>query len=116
MLSGSDWVGFLASALVLLTFAMKDMRLLRATAIVSNVAFIAYGMLLWLPPVVALHALLLPVNLLYLLFGGKRMPASRQADNSAAAKATRLAVEAIRYSVAARSKPRLTSGRMQAVR
>jgi fatty acid desaturase len=116
MLSSSDWVGFLASALVLLTFAMRDMRLLRAAAIVSNVAFIAYGILLWLPPVVALHALLLPINVFYLVFGGRQMPASRDADGSAAAKATRLAVEAIRHSVAARSKPRLTSGQVHSGR
>ena len=35
---------------------------LRITAILSNVAFITYGALNWLPPVLALHLLLLPVN------------------------------------------------------
>ena len=34
----SDVAGFIASALVLMTFAMRDMRLLRITAIFSNVA------------------------------------------------------------------------------
>jgi hypothetical protein len=39
MLEG-DIIGFVASALVLATFAMKDMRHLRAMAIVSNLAFV----------------------------------------------------------------------------
>ena len=43
MIAASEVAGFVASALVLITFAMKDMRLLRVTAILSNVAFIIYG-------------------------------------------------------------------------
>ena len=62
----SEAMGFFASALVLLTFTMKDMRMLRIIAIFSNVAFIAYGALDWLPPVLCLHLLLLPLNLLRL--------------------------------------------------
>ena len=62
----SDVAGFIASALVLLTFAMRDMRLLRATAICSNVAFIIYSGVNWLLPVLALHVMLLPLNILRL--------------------------------------------------
>ena len=62
----SEATGFFASALVLLTFTMKDMRLLRIIAIFSNVAFISYGVLDWLLPVLSLHLLLLPLNLLRL--------------------------------------------------
>jgi CRP/FNR family transcriptional regulator, cyclic AMP receptor protein len=62
----SEATGFFASSLVLLTFAMKNMRMLRIIAIFSNVAFIAYGILDWLPPVLSLHLLLLPLNLLRL--------------------------------------------------
>jgi hypothetical protein len=58
--------GFFASALVLVTFPMKDMRMLRIIAIFSNVAFISYGALDWLLPVLSLHLLLLPLNLLRL--------------------------------------------------
>jgi hypothetical protein len=36
---------------VLLTFIAKDMRLLPTGAIFSNLAFITYGTLEWLPPV-----------------------------------------------------------------
>jgi hypothetical protein len=62
----SEAMGFFASALVLLTFTMKDMRTLRIIAIFSNFAFIGYGALEWLPPVLCLHLLLLPMNLLRL--------------------------------------------------
>ena len=41
MIAASEVTGFVASALVLITFAMKE--ILRATAILSNVAFIIYG-------------------------------------------------------------------------
>jgi hypothetical protein len=62
----SEATGFFASSLVLMTFTMKDMRMLRIIAIFSNVAFIAYGALDRLPPVLSLHSLLLPLNLLRL--------------------------------------------------
>ena len=55
--------GYVASALVLLTFVAKDMRLLRTAAIFSNLAFITYGTLEWLPPVLFLHVVLLPLNM-----------------------------------------------------
>jgi len=62
----SDFTGYVASALVLLTFMTKDMRLLRVVALFSNLAFISYGALAWLPPVLGLHLLLLPLNVLRL--------------------------------------------------
>jgi hypothetical protein len=52
--------------MVLLTFMTRDMRNLRVVAIFSNIAFITYGMLVWLPPIFCLHLLLLPVNVLRL--------------------------------------------------
>jgi hypothetical protein len=60
-----NWIeaaGYLASALVLATFCMKTMIPLRAAAICSNVAFIVYGFYEELYPVLALHAILLPLN------------------------------------------------------
>jgi hypothetical protein len=58
-----DVMGYAASALVFLTFYMKDMIPLRAAALCSNVCFLAYGLSLKLGPVVALHAALIPINL-----------------------------------------------------
>jgi hypothetical protein len=62
----SGMSGYIASALVLLTFVAKDMRLLRTTAIFSNIAFITYGAIEWLPPVLFLHLALLPLNIVRL--------------------------------------------------
>ena len=55
-------IGFIASGLVLATFGMKDMVNLRIVAICSNIAFIMYGFVLDLPPVLILHVMLLPLN------------------------------------------------------
>ncbi len=62
MLSVHQIVGYVASMLVLLTFIARDMRVLRMTAILSNVAFMLYAILDHLPPILFLHASLLPVN------------------------------------------------------
>lgn len=66
MTAVSEVAGIIACALVLATFAMRDIRLLRLTAILSNVAFIVYGGLNWLLPVLVLHLLLLPLNVVRL--------------------------------------------------
>ena len=39
------------------------MRVFRTAAIFSNLAFIAYGTIEWLPPVLSLHLVLLPLNI-----------------------------------------------------
>ena len=62
----SELSGYVASALVLFTFVAKDMRLLRTLAIFSNLAFITYGTIEWLPPVLFLHLVLLPLNIVRL--------------------------------------------------
>jgi len=58
--------GYVASTLVLFTFVAKDMAVLRTVAIVSNLAFITYGTVEWLPPVLFLHMVLLPLNIVRL--------------------------------------------------
>jgi hypothetical protein len=62
----SEVSGYVASTLVLFTFVAKDMRLLRTVAIFSNLAFIVYGTIEWLPPVLFLHLVLLPLNIVRL--------------------------------------------------
>ena len=62
----SEISGYAASTLVLCTFVAKDMRLLRTIAILSNLAFITYGTIEWLPPVLFLHLVLLPLNIVRL--------------------------------------------------
>lgn len=58
-----QWLGWLAAALVLLSFSLKTMVALRAAAIASNVVFFAYGLLADVTPVMVLHGLLMPLNL-----------------------------------------------------
>jgi len=58
-----DVLGYLASGLVLGTFCMRTLVPLRVTAICSNVAFILYGFLAGIEPVLLLHAALLPMNI-----------------------------------------------------
>jgi hypothetical protein len=58
----SDLLGYAAAALVLITFVAQSMRALRTIAIASNLAFIAYALVASLPPVLALHLVLLPLN------------------------------------------------------
>ena len=58
-----DGIGFAAAGLVLTTFYMRSMIALRWVAIASNLAFIAYGYLEILAPVLLLHLLLLPLNI-----------------------------------------------------
>jgi hypothetical protein len=58
-----DAIGYLASFLVLGSFASQSMISLRILATFSNIAFVAYATQRHLPPVLVLHATLLPVNL-----------------------------------------------------
>jgi CRP/FNR family transcriptional regulator, cyclic AMP receptor protein len=59
----AEIIGYLASALVFATFYMKTMIPLRVVAVASNVAFISYGYLGGMPPILILHMALLPLNL-----------------------------------------------------
>ncbi len=65
-----SWVeilGYAASATVLATFCMSTMIPLRILALVSNLLFCSYGYFDHLYPVLILHAVLFPVNLLRLV-------------------------------------------------
>ncbi len=62
----AEFAGYLAALLVFLTFYMKTMIPLRIVGICSNCAFIAYGILGQLYPVLVLHLVLLPLNALRL--------------------------------------------------
>jgi hypothetical protein len=62
-MSWIDFVGYLAALTVLATFCMDTIVPLRGLAIASNVLFILYGIAGHLYPVLLLHAVLLPVNI-----------------------------------------------------
>lgn len=68
-----NWVnllGYAASIAVLATFCMTGMVSLRVIAIVSNVLFATYALFAHIPPVLVLHAVLLPINLIRLVQSG----------------------------------------------
>ncbi|MFZ2004972.1 MAG: hypothetical protein WAV02_07780 [Stellaceae bacterium] len=56
------FLGWTAAALVLATFCCRRMVTLRMVAIASNLAFVGYGGLAHLWPILALHVLMLPLN------------------------------------------------------
>ena len=62
----TELLGYVAAGLVLATFSARSIIALRVLAIASNLLFIAYAAGAHLPPVLILHALLLPINLLRL--------------------------------------------------
>jgi hypothetical protein len=63
----TEGLGYAAALAVLATFCMKTMRPLRIVALGSNVLFALYGFYDGLYPVLALHLVLFPVNLLRLI-------------------------------------------------
>jgi len=65
-MSWVDGLGFCASFAVLASFCMTTIGSLRMLALASNVLFSAYGLLAHIYPVVLLHMILLPINLLKL--------------------------------------------------
>ena len=65
-MSWIDLLGHAASLLVLTTFCMSTMLRLRWVAIGSNVLFILFGYFGHIYPVMILHIILLPVNVIRL--------------------------------------------------
>ena len=62
-----DACGYLASSLVLCTFSVTSMRVLRCIGITSNITFIGYAAMPHIAPILILHSLLLPMSI-YRLF------------------------------------------------
>jgi hypothetical protein len=66
MLGLIDAFGYAASGLTLATFAQKAMLPMRIMAIGANVCFIGYGAMGRFMPVLVLHIILLPINVVRL--------------------------------------------------
>jgi hydrogenase-4 membrane subunit HyfE len=62
-MTNADLAGWAAAALMAFTFASREARVMRPLAVLTNLAFVSYSLLAWLPPVLTLHLLLLPINL-----------------------------------------------------
>jgi hypothetical protein len=56
-------IGFIASGLVIATLSMRTMIPLRIVGLLSNVAFVTYGLLFGSMPTVMLHSILFPLNI-----------------------------------------------------
>jgi CRP/FNR family transcriptional regulator, cyclic AMP receptor protein len=59
----ADVLGWAAAVLTLMAFSCNNLLQLRLLALTANAAFIAYGITAQLWPVVALHFVLVPINL-----------------------------------------------------
>jgi cyclic nucleotide-binding protein len=55
-------IGFIAAGLVIATLSMRTMIPLRIVGLMSNVAFVTYGLLFGSIPTVILHGILFPLN------------------------------------------------------
>ncbi|MEE1611240.1 hypothetical protein [Microvirga sp. CF3016] len=61
-----DIIGYAASGLTLATFAQRTMLPMRIMAVGANICFIGYGAMGQFIPVLALHVILPPVNVVRL--------------------------------------------------
>lgn len=81
----TDVLGWSAAALTMLAFSCNDLVRLRYLALSANAAFIAYGLTAQLWPVLALHFVLVPINVWRLwqtLYRQPQGPAQRPAPAS----------------------------------
>ena len=70
-ITGTEYVGYLASLMVLISFTMKDVNKLRLVNMTGCVLFVVYGFLMptlrvGLPIIIA-NAAILSVNIFYLI-------------------------------------------------
>lgn len=65
-ISATEWIGYIASVGVLISFLMRNIRALRIVNSFGCGAFIAYGVLLDSIPVIATNTIIVGINLYYL--------------------------------------------------
>lgn len=97
----SDALGWIAAALTVATFSCVQPVALRLCALAANGAFIAYGLSASLWPVLALHAALLPINLLRLLQARSLAAASSDLPEQRANTSPHAGLGTTRHSAAA---------------
>jgi len=72
-ISGTEWIGYLASLFVLLSFLMKNIITLRYVNSIGCLFFAAYGILLDSWPIIITNVAIVCVNFYY-LFINKKTP------------------------------------------
>ena len=68
-ISTTEWVGYLASLILIISFLMKNMSTLRIVNSLGAILFVVYGILLqtsW--PIIITNAFILGANIYYLAF------------------------------------------------
>jgi hypothetical protein len=68
MFNYTEIIGYFGSAMILLSFMMKDMKTLRWVSILGCVIFIVYGSMIGAIPIVITNSAIVFVNLYYLFF------------------------------------------------
>ena len=63
MINVVEFVGYVAAFLNACTFYMRTMTWLRYLAIASNCAWLTFGWITWIPYILVLHSVLLPLNI-----------------------------------------------------
>jgi uncharacterized protein with PQ loop repeat len=71
MIENTEIVGYIASAIVLLSFLMKKMKNLRLVNTVGCIAFILYGTLINSIPLIVTNAVIVLIHMYYLRPVGK---------------------------------------------
>lgn len=68
-ISVTDWVGYLASLALIISFMMKNLNTLRIINSIGAVLFVVYGVLLAISwPIIITNAFILLANIYYLSF------------------------------------------------
>ena len=62
-----EYLGYIAMALIGISFVMKDIRKLRFVNLMGAILFIVYGALLNQPPIYLLNSFIVVVNVYYLI-------------------------------------------------
>ena len=66
-ISITEWVGYLASILLMISFMMKDIKTLRLINSLGAIAFVIYGFMLKTSyPIIITNVFILGVNVFYL--------------------------------------------------
>ncbi|MEM9680940.1 MAG: uroporphyrinogen decarboxylase [Bacteroidota bacterium] len=74
-ISVTEWVGYLASAVLLVSFMMKSINTLRLVNSAGAILFVVYGIMLnisW--PIIITNTAILGINMYYLLRKSKPSP------------------------------------------
>lgn len=69
--SGTEWIGYLASLFVLLSFLMRNITNLRYVNSIGCLFFVAYGFLLDSWPIIITNVAIVCVNFYYLVINKK---------------------------------------------